>query len=85
MSRGDRREDIFHDEESQRPGGVGTAARLRRETTLTMREIARRLYPGSWKSAATRLHSLRQKRGQQSAQSLLYSAPFHFQGVEYAG
>jgi len=47
------------------------AARLRRETTLTMGEIARRLDLGSWRSASTRLHSLKRKRELQSEQSLL--------------
>ena len=51
--------------------GMELAARLRRETTLTMREIARRLHLGSWKSANTRPHSLKQKREQQGAQPLL--------------
>ena len=37
------------------------AARLRRETTLTIKEIAQRLHLGSWKSATTRLHSLKRK------------------------
>ena len=42
------------------PEKLELAARLRRETTLTMGEIARRLDLGSWKSATTRLQSLKQ-------------------------
>ncbi len=53
------------------PQKVELPTRLRRETALTMREIARRLHLGSWKSASTRLQSLKQNREQQGAQSLL--------------
>jgi len=53
------------------PEKLELAARLRRETTLTIREIAQRLHLGSWKSATTRLHSLKQKREQQGAPLLL--------------
>ncbi|MGH6630573.1 MAG: transposase [Burkholderiales bacterium] len=44
------------------PEKLELAARLRRETTLTIREIAQRLHLGSWKSAATRLQHLKQKK-----------------------
>jgi hypothetical protein len=40
------------------PEKLELAARLRRETTLTIREIAQGLHMGSWKSAITRLHRL---------------------------
>ena len=53
------------------PEKLELAARLRRETTLTMREIAQRLYLVSWKSATTRLQSLKQNREQQSAQVIV--------------
>jgi REP element-mobilizing transposase RayT len=43
------------------PEKVALAARLRRETTLTIRDIAGRLHMGSWKSATTRLHNLKRK------------------------
>ena len=43
------------------PEKLELAAKLRRETTLTIREISVRLHLGSWKSAATRLQSLRRK------------------------
>ena len=35
---------------------LAIAARLRRETTLTIREIARRLHMGSWKSLNNKLY-----------------------------
>jgi hypothetical protein len=41
------------------PGYVGLAARLRRETPLTIRELAERLHLGSWKHATTRLQDLK--------------------------
>ncbi|MCP5519243.1 MAG: transposase [Verrucomicrobiales bacterium] len=53
------------------PEKLELAARLRRETTLTIKEMAQRLHLGSWKSATTRLHSLKQKREQQGTPSLL--------------
>ena len=43
------------------PEKLELAARLRRETTLTIKEIAQRLYLGSWKSATTRLQNLKRK------------------------
>jgi hypothetical protein len=70
MSRGDRREDIFRDDEdrldfvkflaeagrSRRPkndpANLALAARLGRETTLTIKEIAARLGLGASKSAS---------------------------------
>ncbi|MCP5519237.1 MAG: hypothetical protein H7A45_18485 [Verrucomicrobiales bacterium] len=53
------------------PEKLELAARLRRETTLTIKEIAQRLHRGSWKSATPRLHSLKQKRERQGVTSLL--------------
>ena len=47
------------------------AARLRRGTTLTIREIAQRLHLGSWKSATTRLHNLKRKEEQSGTMALL--------------
>ena len=43
------------------PENQQVAARLRRATTLTIRELAQRLHLGSWKSAATRLRNLKRK------------------------
>ena len=42
------------------PEKLALAARLRRETTLTIKVTAHRLHLGSWKSAATRLHHRKQ-------------------------
>jgi hypothetical protein len=42
------------------------AARLRRETTVTIRQIARRLYLGSWKSLNHQLHL--RNRGKRAVQ-----------------
>ena len=44
---------------------LAMAGRLRRETTLTIRQIARRLHLGSWKSLNTRLYLA----GKQSAKA----------------
>ena len=41
------------------PGKLALAARLRRETTLTIQEIADRLQMGSRKSVAPKLHAWR--------------------------
>jgi len=41
------------------PGKLAIAARLRRETTLTLRWIAARLHAGSWKSLNAKLHRWR--------------------------
>ena len=51
------------------PAKIALAARLRRETTLTIKAIAARLHLGSWKSAATRLqqHKGKAKRDGQMA------------------
>jgi hypothetical protein len=38
------------------PLKLALAARLRRETTLTIRQIARRLHMGSWKSLNNKLY-----------------------------
>jgi hypothetical protein len=53
------------------PEKLELAARLRRETTWTIREIAQRLHLGSWKSATTRLHSLKPKQAPHGTPSLL--------------
>jgi hypothetical protein len=53
------------------PEKLELAGRLRRETTLTIREIAQGLHLGSWKSAMTRLHRLKRKREQHGTRSLL--------------
>ncbi len=53
------------------PEKVAMAARLRRETTLTIREIAERLHMGSWKSATTRLQNLKRKKERHGAVALL--------------
>ncbi len=42
------------------PAKLALAARLRRETTLTVRQIAERLHMGSWKSLNNKLY-LRRK------------------------
>jgi len=42
------------------PAKLALAARLRRETTLTIRQIAQRLAMGSWKSLNHKLHLRRQ-------------------------
>ena len=41
------------------PAKLAMAARLRRETTLTLPRIAARLEMGSWKSLNTKLHRWR--------------------------
>jgi len=41
------------------PGKLALAARLRRETTLTMSWIAARLQAGTWKSPGAKLHRWR--------------------------
>ena len=38
------------------PGKLEVALRLRRETTLTIRQIAQRLHMGSWKSLNNKLY-----------------------------
>ena len=43
------------------PAKLALAARVRRETTLTLRWIAERLHLGSWKSCAAKLHRWRKK------------------------
>ena len=53
------------------PEKLELAGRLRRETTLTIREIAQGLHLGSWKSAMNRLHRLKRKREQHGTRSLL--------------
>jgi putative transposase len=53
------------------PEKLELAARLRRETTLTIKEIAQRLHLGSWRSAATRLQNLKRKNKQHRNLALL--------------
>ena len=69
MCRGDRREDIVHDEDLEQgsrsaPERLGPAARSRRETTLRIRDLPERLQLGSWEIARTRRYNLkpREKR-----------------------
>ena len=65
---------IYYDLEQRNrsaPEKLELAARLRRETTLTIREIAQRLHLGSWKSATTRLHNLKRKEEQSGTMALL--------------
>jgi len=45
------------------PDKLAIAARLRRETTLTIRQIALRLHAGSWKSLNNKLYLQRKKKG----------------------
>lgn len=52
------------------PEKVALAARLRRETTLTIKAIAARLHLGSWQSAATRLQQLKRKEIRDATKSL---------------
>ena len=53
------------------PRKLALAARVRRETTLTIREIAGRLNLGSWKSFAVKLHRWRKthEKGQRPVQT----------------
>jgi hypothetical protein len=44
------------------PQKLALAARLRGETTLTIKWIAARLHLGTWKSARVRLHTLQHAR-----------------------
>jgi hypothetical protein len=44
------------------PGKLALAARLRRETTLPMKWMARRLHLGMWKSAGTNLNTWRRSQ-----------------------
>ena len=53
------------------PEKLELAARSRRETTLTIRAIARRLHWGSWKSATTRIQNLKRQEKQRGTRSLL--------------
>jgi len=53
------------------PEKLALAARLRRESTLTIKEIAQRLHLGSWKRATTRLHHLKRKGKQHGTKALL--------------
>jgi hypothetical protein len=56
---------------------VELAAQLSRETTVMIKEIAQRLDLGSWKSVATRLHSLKRKNQSLGTISLLQFDPSH--------
>ena len=48
--------------ENNDPGKLALEARLRRETTMTIQEIADRLQMGSRKSVAPKLHSQEQSQ-----------------------
>jgi hypothetical protein len=48
------------------PAKLALAARLRRETTLTLRWVATRLRLGSWKSASAKLHRWKKSRDHRS-------------------
>ena len=48
------------------PAKLALAARLRRETTLTIRQIAERLRLGSWQSLNNKLYLLRQAKHERS-------------------
>jgi len=56
---------------SSAPEKLALAARLRRETTLTIEAIAQRLHLGSWKSATTRLQNLKRQDKQRGNMPLL--------------
>jgi hypothetical protein len=62
MSRGGRQRNIYLDERQPKehprndPPKLALAARLRRETPLTIRQIAQCLYLGSWKSLNNKLY-----------------------------
>ena len=51
-------EDQLQKQPKSHPVKLALAARLRRETTLTIREIAKRLHVGSWKSLNNKLYLL---------------------------
>jgi hypothetical protein len=48
------------------PEKLALSARLRRETTLTIREIAGRLWMGSWKSLSNQLYFMRKVKSKSS-------------------
>ena len=52
------------------PAKLAVAARLRRETTLTIKAIAARLHLGSWRSASTRLQQRKQRQDTQDQVAL---------------
>jgi hypothetical protein len=62
MSRGGRQRDIYLAERQLKerpkndPAKLVLAARLRREPMLTIRQIAQRLYLGSWQSLNNKLY-----------------------------
>ena len=69
MSRGDRREDMYKDDVDRQDffttfWKLQIAARLRRETILTIKSIAGRLGMGTSKSANVNLHAWTQKDDQ---------------------
>ena len=55
---------------------VVVVERLRRETNLTIRQIAERLHLGNWKSAATRLQHLKRNGKQHEIKPWLWFEPF---------
>ncbi|MEI7733776.1 MAG: hypothetical protein WCO56_29695 [Verrucomicrobiota bacterium] len=64
------RVDLEHRTKSD-PEKVAVAARLRRETTLTIKAIAARLHLGSWKSTTTRLQQRKRKEKSDETRPLL--------------
>jgi putative transposase len=56
------REGELRDRAKSDPEKLAVAARLRRETTLTLPEIAVRLHLGSWKSFSAKLHRWKKAR-----------------------
>jgi hypothetical protein len=57
MDRGDRREDIFVNDVGDDPGKLAMAARVRKETALSMKWIAARLQMGTSKSLKPMLYN----------------------------
>jgi hypothetical protein len=53
------------------PGKLALAARMRRETTLTVKGIAQRLKMGTWKSSRTMRHRLKLQENQQEKMTIL--------------
>ncbi len=62
MSRGDRGEADLAARRNGDPEKMAIAARLRKETTLSVKAIAARVHLGTAKSANARLHERRRKR-----------------------
>ena len=58
-------EKMLQEQAKSHPVKLELAARLRRETTLTIREIATRLHMGSWKSLNNKLYLARKAKQKQ--------------------